>query len=108
MSAGRKIIACAGIAAILTGGCKKSADTHATDAVITGYDYRKCSCCGGLMISFSNDPQPYHNSFYLIRHLPDNAGIGEQTTFPVYAKVIWQPVTGGCGQSIDIISISKK
>jgi len=96
------------IPVVLAAGCKKSSDTRMTDAVITGYDYRKCSCCGGLMINFNNDPQPYHSSFYQVRQLPANAGISEQTTFPLYVRVVWQPAEGGCGNGIDILRLDKK
>lgn len=104
----RKTIILLTTAVLLAAGCKKSSDTRMTDAVITGYDYRKCACCGGLMINFNNDPEPYSGSFYQVHDLPANAGISEQTSFPLYVRVTWQPVEGGCGNSINILRLDKK
>lgn len=73
---------------LVFGSCKKRRyNPVLREAVITGYDYRKCLCCGGLMINFSNDPVPYNAPFRLISNPPSYFGFTDSTKFPVYIKV---------------------
>jgi hypothetical protein len=75
--------------------CKKESTT-VSDAVITGYDARLCACCGGLMINFENNPDPYTGTFYLINEMPANSGITTSSTFPIYLKVEWEKEPTKC------------
>lgn len=62
------------------------------NAIITGFDSRKCICCGGLMINFNGEIKPYVGDFKLIDNAAD-LGISENDKFPIYAKVEWKPDT---------------
>ncbi len=64
-------------------------------AVITGYDGRKCACCGGLMINFENITQSYTGDFYLIDNSSD-LGLAN-ATFPLYASVTYTVSSNTCG-----------
>lgn len=79
-----------------------------TDGIITGMDYRKCACCGGLMITFSNDPKPYSAEFFNIGQMPPNTGISDSSTFPIYVKVKYSKPTSTCGNIIDISILEKR
>lgn len=68
-----------------------------TKAIITGYDMRKCACCGGLMLTFSNDPKPYSSDFVLIDGMPNGSGIGENTVFPLNVCVKYEKQESSCG-----------
>ena len=84
-------------------GCKKN--NNMEDAILTAYDWRICICCGGLMITFSHDPDPYEEKFYLIRDMPDNISIDSSSDFPIYVKAEYVILQGICGDSayVDII-----
>ena len=87
----------------LHAGCKKNKNYE--DAIVTAYDWRICICCGGLMITFTHDPDPYNEKFYLIRDMPGNLSIDSSTDFPVYVRADYQILTGICGDSsyVDIL-----
>lgn len=59
------------------------------EAVITGWDVRACACCGGLMINFSGEPQPYKGDFKLIENSTE-LGITANDVFPIHVKVDWK------------------
>ncbi|MFI5221343.1 MAG: hypothetical protein ACHQK8_03380 [Bacteroidia bacterium] len=86
--------------------CGKPANTL-TDAIITGNDLRMCACCGGLMITFSNDPKTYSATFYDIDKLPANSGITESSPFPIYVKVKYETSTG-CGNKVNILQLERR
>lgn len=74
--------------AISSSGCrKKRYNPVLKDAIITGYDYRKCFCCGGLMLTYGQDPEPYAEPFRLISNPPSYFGFTDSTKYPVYVKV---------------------
>ena len=66
--------------------CKKSKPVL-IDAVITGMDARACPCCGGLMITFNGETQPYKGAFFLIDNNPSDLGFGATEKYPVLVKV---------------------
>ena len=83
------------------------------DGVITGFDSRMCPCCGGLMINFVGEIQPYKGSFYLIENNPSDLKINDSSTFPIYLKVDWTQKSVGCafgglGNIIKIIRFKKQ
>ena len=49
--------------------------------IITGFDNRMCSCCGGLLINFKGETQSYVGEFYLIQN-SEELGIGRDARFP--------------------------
>ena len=92
---------------ILAINCAKDKDAS-YNAIIVGYDNRECVCCGGLMITFSDNPAPYASDYYIIDNLPPNSGISENSTFPLYVSIIWKLTDKTCGEIkfIDIKGIS--
>ena len=91
--------------------CQKTANTDIlTDAIITGYDLRDCICCGGLMVSFVNNPIPYSGEFYLVNNLPKDSGIDNNSKFPLYVKISWRDNSRVCGGTkfIDIQKLEIK
>ena len=52
------------------------------NAVITGFDQRMCICCGGLMVSFDGEAQPYTGNFKLIEN-SNELGISYNEQFPI-------------------------
>jgi len=95
---------------ILT-NCRKTGDEAAmANAILTGYDIRDCACCGGLMVTFSNDTTRYSGAYYLVDKLPDNSGIDNNTKFPLYVKITWKYSSNVCGGTkfIDILKLEIK
>ena len=81
------------------------------DGVITGFDARACPCCGGLMISFKGETQPYQGEFYLIQNNPSELGINNNSTFPIYMKVDWTSdrcAIGGIGNLIKVTRFERQ
>jgi len=78
-----------------------------TDAIITGNDLRACACCGGLMITFTNNPTTYSEKFYDIDQLPANSGINENSTFPIYVKVKYETTKTQCSDHVNILILEK-
>jgi hypothetical protein len=79
--------------------------------IITGFDSRACPCCGGLMINFKGETQPYKGEFYLIQNSPTEFGIGNYSTFPIYVKVNWESVgclQGGLGNLIKVTKFKRR
>lgn len=71
--------------------CQKSEEKDAmSDAILTGYDIRDCICCGGLMVTFSDNPTPYSETFYLVNTLPGGLGIDATTKFPLFVRITWK------------------
>ena len=79
-----------------------------TEAIITGNDLRNCACCGGLMITFSNNATPYSEKFYDIDLLPSNSGINESSAFPIYVRVKYETPTTSCGGHVNILTLEKR
>ncbi len=93
---------------LLTAACKK-AEEPMSDAVITGYNQALCSCCGGLMINFNGETRPYTGDFKLIQNTDAELGISTRDTFPLYVKVDWTPLAGGCGATrINVTKLKRK
>lgn len=81
----------------MTQSCKKKRySPKFTDAIITGIDYRKCMCCGGPMITFTDDPAPYSSDFKLLSNSIEELGISNSTQFPIYVSVVWEEDTSRC------------
>jgi len=91
---------------LLSGLPSCTEDCHLDLIVITGMDYRECACCGGFMINFSNNPEPYGDEFKLTQELPPGSGITYETEFPVYAWIKWQPLEQPC-EFIEVLHIRK-
>ena len=92
-------------------GCRKTNENVVlTDAILAGYDLRACVCCGGLMVTFSNDTTRYSGTFYLIDELPNSSGIDNNTKFPLHVKINWKYSTKVCGSNkfVDILKIEIK
>ena len=70
--------------------------------VFTGIDQRECFCCGGFMIDFSCNTEPYGGDFKLAYDLPPGSDITWESDFPVYAWINWEPVSSAC----DVIRVS--
>lgn len=68
-------------------GCKKHSDGLA-DAVITE-DLTMCACCGGLMLTVGDDPQPYTTGTFRINSLPSGFIVDSSTKFPIYVRAQW-------------------
>lgn len=90
--------------------CKKE-DSYMNDGVITGFDTRACPCCGGMMINFKGETEPYRGDFYLIQNSPTEFGLDANTKFPVYVSVDWVNtgcMVGGTGNLIRITRFKRR
>lgn len=79
--------------------CKQNVPAYKSNAIITGFDKRMCSCCGGLMINFTNDPVPYHSAFQLIFNYTAT-GISEKDSFPLNVYVEYETDTANACKPI--------
>jgi len=82
--------------------CSKDDDIKFESAAkITGYDMRKCVCCGGWLIEI--DERKVANHF---DKLPKSSSIDLQNTkFPVLVNLNWTKTDTYCGNGIIINNI---
>jgi hypothetical protein len=78
------------------------------NSIITGYDVRDCACCGGLLINFEDQTQPYQGNYFLIDNTPSDLGIEANSTFPIYALVEYLVTSNVCGGNHVHITSFKK
>lgn len=81
---------------LLNISCSNPDEPSMNDGVITGYDARECACCGGLMINFLNETEPYEGEFYLISNNPADLGISDTAKFPLFVRVSWKKDSISC------------
>jgi hypothetical protein len=89
--------------AVMVSGCQKDDDKCEVkfdkQGTITGPDYRKCVCCGGWMIKFSDrddNGELYirHTNFY---ELPAGSTIDlTNATFPIPVKFNYHETNNSC------------
>jgi hypothetical protein len=74
--------------------CKKhSADgAYKNDAVIVGFDMRKCGCCGGYEFTIGNLTPPNGGNYFLAQTLPSNFQINMNGPFPIQVKMDWEVI----------------
>jgi hypothetical protein len=70
---------------------------------ITGIDNRDCACCGGYMIYFGNNPEPFAEPFKQAYELPEGTVITYESDFPIEVCITWEPVESLC----DVIKITE-
>ncbi|GAA4751181.1 hypothetical protein [Flavisolibacter ginsenosidimutans] len=90
--------------------CEKTASSSASlkDAVITGFDQRACPCCGGLMINFSGETQPYTGTFYLVDNDPAEFKISTASAFPIAVRVQYSALDKCFGKYVRISKLERK
>jgi len=75
-----------------------------SSAKITGYDMRKCACCGGWLIEIEDIKAVKH-----FDNLPENSQIDLQnTTFPLSVNINWTETDTYCGNGVIIDDITLK
>lgn len=75
---------------LISGSCSKD-EVKGYNAIITGWDARKCACCGGLMVTFTKDAVPYSAEFKLIQNYKE-LNIGPESDFPIYVEIEYADV----------------
>ena len=77
---------------------------YMSTAVIDGYDYALCPCCGGVFIQIDS----VHS--YRFYQLPPNANIDLNVdSMPIYVNLDWQDDTTVCGGGwvVDILKVEE-
>lgn len=97
-----------GFSFILFFSCSKDNSTdndnlYKSKGVITGYDYRKCMCCGGWFIEISG-------SAYRFQEIPKESNLNlEIDTLPLNLELDWKKSNTPClGDEITVQRIRKK
>lgn len=75
---------------IIASACHKNSNTAYVHGTITGYDLKKCACCGGYVLRLDNG-----DSSYRFFNFPAGSNV-DSTQFPqsVYLNYV---VTDSCG-----------
>lgn len=88
--------------------CSKDSSTgndnlYKSDGMITGFDYRKCMCCGGWYIVIQD-------STYRFQKIPENSNLDfDKDTLPLAVELDWKKSTDLCiGDEIIVERIRKK
>lgn len=91
---------------ILWTSCQKDDITKQWQAaIITGVDARLCPCCGGHMITLSDDPGPYQEDFYQWEKREGEFDFVETTPFPIYVKMKFDSLPDQCGRWIEVLDM---
>lgn len=79
--------------------------SNESNAVITGYDFSECSCCGGYMISMVNSTQ-YNGKNFLAAALPGNyQDITPQSSiYPIYVNIKWYIDSTKCNNRYIVVT----
>ena len=102
------LVLMATLIALRSSSCKKESITG-TNAVITGFDGRACPCCGGFMINFDGETQPYKGNFFLIDNTAAALSISETENFPINVKVDTTKSDKTCGNNfIHILKLERR
>ena len=77
-------------------------------AVITGPDYRKCSCCGGTWFLYLGEEVPENKeTYYLADAFPDTGLVNSTTRYPLYVRIHWkQTENPPCGDTAHHITVT--
>lgn len=90
--------------ALWASSCNKKGN-YREDAQIVGYDLSKCGCCGGFMVRLQSDNS---GIFYLAKTLPSDAGINQNSTFPVAVELDYDKDDKNCDKVITVTRLRKK
>lgn len=81
---------------LLLFGCKtENLHSPQTEAIITGHDLALCACCGGLMITTSDDPETYSDQYYQLSNQADFPDL-DLSEFPIYIKMDFEIDSSRC------------
>ncbi len=87
--------------------CKK--EEEYVDVLVTGYDWRFCDCCGGYMVTTSDNPEPYEAEFYLVESFPSSFVITPDADFPLELSIRYnEPEPCGDEQRIEVTAVNLK
>jgi hypothetical protein len=106
----KKILLIAITAIILFPACQKGdSNCHNSDpgnikssnAVITGMDLTKCSCCWGWVIEIDN-------VIYKFDKAPAGSTVNLETlSYPATVNVSWRRAPGNCSARIELLALSQ-
>jgi hypothetical protein len=79
----KKILLAGILLFIIVLSCNENENDFMSKGVITGIDFRECSCCGGYFIDIND-------STYRFKSLPANSQmIIDHPVFPIFVKLDW-------------------
>lgn len=83
--------------------CSDNQEQYQSNGEITGYDMRKCMCCGGWYILINEHTYRFYK-------IPDGSDLNlDSLVFPVLVRLDWKAKDTTClGDEIDIIRIRKR
>jgi hypothetical protein len=88
---------------LLTTCDKNNKDDFMAKGVITGFDYRECFCCGGLMINLNSDStEMFTVDSRYIDKVPADLKIDSTTILPLFIWLDYTDSPANCGKAIDI------
>lgn len=70
--------------------CSMEEEEFKSNGIITGFDIRECSCCGGYFIEIERNT-------YRFYELPKNSNLNlENPHFPISVRLDWIPDPNAC------------
>jgi len=82
--------------------------TDLVEATVTGIDFRRCACCGGAMLTLSDDGTKYSAPYYQWHGNLEKFGIPTDSEFPMPVLVKFDLDEDQCAMgSLGIIQISE-
>lgn len=75
------------------------------EANITGIDARLCVCCGGVMITLSENSEQYEEPYYQWYNNSDEFEISINSSFPIPVYIQFKDLKDQCSSSLGIIDV---
>ena len=82
--------------------------SYMSDAIISGQDFRKCSCCGGWFLYMGDVILPEGEPYYQVDKFPDTSLINSRTQYPLKVRIDWiQSENPPCGIASQRIIVTR-
>lgn len=83
---------------------KEIPDDH-MKAYLTGIDARRCACCGGAMITLSENTERYVEPYYQWYNYAEELDITFNSSFPIPVYIQFETLKDQCGSSLGIVDV---
>lgn len=94
--------------AVLLVACQEDVKpTKGEYAIITGYNAMRCMCCGGYMITLSDDETPFSTPYFQWQPGPEHADLDLENSLPMHVKINYTLDADRCTISEGWIEVSK-
>lgn len=94
--------------AMLLFACQENVEPlNGTNAIITDFNAMRCMCCGGYMITLSDNPTPYEETYFQWFATQEYDDLDIDANLPLYVNIEYTIDPDRCSFAEGWINISK-